>query len=147
MQHPTPSMQTVQKKLRQGGIILFSYAITYPALPNDAFCAHYATLCEKLTASLEANGIAIGQKALQAFLANGGKKSRFRCPQYCLQSDCRWEKNSLAVTLTATLTQGKEIAFSKITSQIWDFSYRTPTCKRRKARALADACKHLDVAR
>ncbi len=130
MQHPTVSLQTVQKKLRQEGMVLFSYAVTYPVLEQNDFCVHYAKLCQALCASLDANGIAIGQNSMQAFLANGGKKSRFRCPQYILQSDCHWKQDYLAVTLTATLTQGKEITFSKTETQIWDFSYRSPTCKK-----------------
>ncbi len=132
---PTLICESVQNTLKEDGICLFSYTVSYPTLADTPtshpFTKVYQTLSQKLITRLEKGGKEFGQKQLQMHLQQGKKKSRFACPKYTLT----WTQSKTdpqKITLTANLLCEKRSVFAKKTTLVWDFSTPIPTCKEEK---------------
>lgn len=128
-------IQLKQDTLRIDGIVLFSYRIEYPFCAQaPRFCAFWEDFAKETEARARAFGADYGKKRLEAYLAAGGKRSRFSCPRLVCRCHTQMQKEGLCVALHTRLTERTEVLWEHREGRLWDVAlgicgYKKGNCR------------------
>ncbi len=126
--------------VRREGLVVFSYRLACPyAEGATAFNRYYADLGKELQTRLLARAEAFGVRRLQAYLEDGGKKSRFPTPKFTLACRVTESEQGVQIIQTARLAAGGECLWEQSEISEWDLTltYRIPQRKRRTKKGSA----------
>ena len=124
-------IRLAQEKLFSDGIVVFSYRIEYPYCEDATrFCTFWEQFAKEVKEHAQAFGESYGKQRLEQYLAAGGKRSRFPCPQLVCRCHTQMQEKGLLVALHTRLTERTKVLWEHKEERLWDVFLGI--CRRKK---------------